>query len=185
MARTGIVRAARILKQGGVIAYPTEAVFGLGCDPQNLAAVERILHIKRRAPNKGLILIASDFSQLKPYLGFMTRGQTKQLQATWPGPVTWVVPAAEETPALLTGGRDTIAVRVSAHPTVQALCKAFGGAIVSTSANRSAAEPAREAFKCRVSLGAQLDFIVSEKVGDNPNPTEIRDLKSGEILRKG
>src|SRR5690606_18310794 len=135
--------AATALRSGGVIAYPTEAVWGLGCDPRNEAAVLRLLALKQREVDKGLILVGASEAQLTPYIDMLAldAAQRAAVLASWPGPHTWIVPASTQAPAWITGTHTGIAVRVSAHPTVIALCDAFGGALVSTSANR-AGEPA-------------------------------------------
>lgn len=170
---------------GGVIAYPTEAVFGLGCDPLEYGAVQRILDLKRRDAGKGLILIAARLEQLLPYLASLTPNIRKKLEATWPGPVTWVLPAAAYTPAWLTGGRETLAVRVTAHPLAKNLCELCDMALVSTSANHSGHPPARTALQVRNSLGPDVDCIVPGRVGPQIKPTEIRDGMSGKVLRAG
>jgi len=133
--RFALRRAARMLTAGGVIAYPTEAVYGLGCDPLDAQAVTRLLAIKRRPVEKGLILIASRFDQLGPYVQPLTAAIRQRLDESWPGPNTWLLPADPATPRWIRGDHRTIAVRVTAHPLAAALCEAFGGAIVSTSAN--------------------------------------------------
>lgn len=178
-------RLARLLRAGGVVAYPTEAVFGLGCDPLDPGAVDRLLAIKGRAAAKGLILIGADFEQLRPYLARLTPAQQARLQESWPGPVTWLVPAGAATPDWLTGGRDTLAVRVTAHAPAAALCRAFGGALVSTSANRSGGVPARTALRSRLIFGSALDGVLHGPVAGLARPTEIRDLRSGAIIRRG
>ncbi len=174
--------AKRYLNQGGVIAYPTEAVYGLGCDPLDPHAVARLLWLKGRAPEKGLILIASAIEQLAPYI-CVDDITAKELEGSWPGPVTWVVPAAANVPAWITGGRDTIAVRVTAHPLASDLCTAFGGALVSTSANTSGKEPARNPLQVRKRLRGLPDMIVNGATGQLDRPTEIRDAASGTLLR--
>ena len=123
-------------EQGEVLAYPTEAVFGLGCDPDNQDAVEKVLAIKTRPQDKGLILIAASIEQLNPYIdtSSLNAAMMERVNTTWPGPFTWIMPKAARTPDYLTGGRDTIAVRVSAHPTVIQLCNAVNKPLVSTSA---------------------------------------------------
>ena len=130
-------RAVDVLRRGGVIAYPTEGVWGLGCDPNNTDALQRLLALKQRDPDKGLILIAADIEQLDPLLDQLTPDQRARLAASWPAPLTWVVPVGPQLPVLVSGGRATLALRVSAHPTVAALCRAWGGPLVSTSANPS------------------------------------------------
>ena len=176
--------AARALRDGAIVAYPTEAVFGLGCDPLNRAAVDRLLAIKQRPIHKGLILIASDPVQLAPFIE--TPGDTAQarLDASWPGPVTWLLPARPQTPRWLRGGHASIAVRVTAHPVAAALCRAFGGPIVSTSANLSRRPPARSALQVRLRCPG-TDLIVHGACGDADRPTTIRDALSGAVLRAG
>jgi L-threonylcarbamoyladenylate synthase len=159
--------AVQALRMGGVIAYPTEAVWGLGCEPMNERAVERILALKRRDWRKGLILIAGDFAQLEPYVRLPSRNAMKRAQATWPGPATWVFPAAPEAPLWVTGDHDSIAVRVTAHPVAVALCAAYGGAIISTSANRSGQEPARSASELRRQFPTGIDYLVPGALFDS------------------
>lgn len=177
--------AARILRRGGIIAYPTEAVWGLGCDPRNEAAVLRLLDIKQRDMAKGLILIAGDESQLAPFIDMaaLTHTQQASVRESWPGPNTWVVPASTDAPCWITGAHERIAVRVSAHPDVIALCKAFGGAIVSTSANLAGmpAVHARDALDPR--LLARLDGVLDGETGGREAPSLIRDARSGAVLR--
>jgi L-threonylcarbamoyladenylate synthase len=178
-------RALEVVKSGGVIAYPTEAVYGLGCDPLEHAAVRRIFELKQRDAAKGLILIASDISQLLPFMATMPEPVLQKLRASWPGPVTWVVPAAPSLPFWLSGGRDTLAVRVTAHPVAAALCRVLDMALVSTSANRSGRPPARTALAVRNQLGDGVDDIVPGAVGGLSKPTEIREALTGKVLRAG
>jgi L-threonylcarbamoyladenylate synthase len=175
----------RRLRSGQVIAYPTEAVFGLGCDPVNEAAVRRLLAIKQRPIAKGLILIAADFTQLTPFVEPLDKAQRARVDETWPGPVTWLLPASERVPLWLRGRHDTIAVRVTAHPTAALLCRGWGGALVSTSANLSGRPPARTPLAVRRQLGTRIDCIVAEPVGGSARPSEIRDLRSGRVVRTG
>lgn len=177
--------AVRLLRAGDVLAYPTEAVFGLGCDPLNEAAVQRVLAIKGRPVAKGLILIAADFADLEPFVKPLTAEQQARLNATWPGPVTWLLPVRPTTPAWLRGRHDTLAVRVTAHPVAAALCAAWGGALVSTSANLSGQPPARSALAVRRRLGRRVDRVVPGAVGGAARPSEIRDLRSGRVVRPG
>jgi len=172
------------LHAGGVIAYPTEAVFGLGCDPRNESALQKIIDIKGRDSHKGFILIAASQTQLAPYLASIQDPWQRQFDEHWPGPVTFVVPASDDVRnTLLTGFRDTLAVRVSAHPVVRQLCEQYDGAIVSTSANRSGEPSLRTAAAVRQSMGAQINEIVDEPVGTRDAPSSIFDVVSGEQLR--
>lgn len=180
-----IRRAVRVLRIGGVIAYPTEAVYGLGCNSMDAEAVFRILELKQRPWQKGLILIASCQEQLTHYLQTIPPSLQHQLDASWPGPVTWLLPARPEVPRWLRGSHDSIAVRVSAHPGTIALCEAFGGAIVSTSANPASLEPARTPLKVRRYFGQQLGMILHGPLGGRAQPSEIRDAASGRLVRVG
>lgn len=180
-----IKRAVAVLEDGGLIAYPTEAVFGLGCDPLREDAVDRLLAVKGRSRQQGLILIASDFDQLKGLLDTSDQAAVNRALATWPGPVTWVFPARDHVPAWLTGGRGSLAVRVTEHPVAHALCAAFGRPVVSTSANVSGGEAARDADTVRRQLGDAVDCLVPGRVGGRDRPSEIRDARSGEVIRAG
>lgn len=177
-------KAARLLRTGGVIAYPTEAVYGIGCDPLNREAVHRILSIKQRAMAKGVILIASDFAQLAPFVLSPSPAIQDKLDRTWPGPVTWLLPSRPETPVWLRGSHSTIAVRITDHPLARALCDAFGGAIVSTSANASGRPPARTALQARLRCPG-VDHVVNGPTGGRKRPSEIRDANSEAVMRAG
>ena len=179
-----LLLAVRALKQGGVIAYPTEAVFGLGCNPHIEKALQRIIDIKGRDAHKGFIVIASNQSQLQAFVTKPDNQQQAQLDEYWPGPVTFVMPASKVFKnSLLSGYRDTLAVRVSTHPLVVELCDAYNGAIVSTSANRSGEPALRSAESVRASIGEELDVVMDAPVGKLDSPTMIMDLVSGERLR--
>ncbi|WP_020558271.1 Sua5/YciO/YrdC/YwlC family protein [Thiofilum flexile] len=178
-----ITQAVHVIQSGGVLAYPTEAVFGLGCDPSRLDAVERILSIKQRPVHKGLILIASAFEQLNDYLAPLDQAMLDRVLPTWPDAITWVLPARPEVSYLLRGEHDTIAVRVSKHPTVKALCDTLNHPLVSTSANIAGEEPFRSAQALNDQLGAYLDLVLDQPLGGRTQPSEIRDGLSGAILR--
>jgi L-threonylcarbamoyladenylate synthase len=178
------LRIARdVLRAGGVVAYPTEAVYGLGCDPQSRHAVEKLLQLKRRAATKGLILVAASLEQLDPYIAPLTDEIAQRVLSTWPGPFTWLVPAAEHTAPWLRGEHETIAVRVSGHPVVCALCETFGGALVSTSANWAGHAPARDALTVQRLFGSGVDYILHGPLGGLERPTSIRDARTGMMLR--
>ncbi len=174
--------AARVIRAGGVVAYPTEAVYGLGCDPANEAAVRRLLAIKQRPVHKGLILLAGDTAQLRPWISVSDTDMAR-MQATWPGPVTWVVPASERVPAWVRGRHSSVAVRVSGHPLARALALAAGTPIVSTSANLSGRPSARNAFQVGRQLGQEIDFLVAGQCDLAAKPSTIIDLTSGRTLR--
>lgn len=182
-----IASVVSILRHGGIIAYPTEAVFGLGCDPQQDTAIGKLLALKLRPADKGLILIAAEERQLYPYLDQqqISEAMWQRVRASWPGPVTWLLPAAVSVSSLLRGTHTTLAVRVSAHPLVQALCIAFGGPLVSTSANLAGQPPARSVQEVMQQFDDQLDAVLSGATGGADRPSEIRDAMTGRILRPG
>jgi len=177
--------AAAALRAGGIVAYPTEAVYGLGCDPRNHAAVERLFAIKRRPATQGVLLIASEFAQVEPYLDMPSIPQDAldRAGATWPGPHTWIFPRAADAPSWLAGGHTGLAVRVTAHELAADLCRAFGGAIVSTSANRHGEPPAMNAEQVRATFGAEIDALLNGALGGLERPTPIRDAISGASVR--
>lgn len=177
--------AVRALRHGGLVAYPTEAVYGLGCAPRDADAVLRLLALKQRPMAKGLILVAADYTQLQPYLLPLAEPLAQQVHASWPGPVTWLLPVPPDVPVWLRGEHDSIAVRVSAHPLVRALCHAFGGPIVSTSANPAGQRPARDALTVQRIFGGNVDCILHGPLGGLGRPTEIRDGRTGRIVRAG
>ncbi|CNL17716.1 sua5 YciO YrdC YwlC family protein [Yersinia intermedia] len=184
--RTALSDVLQALQQEEVIAYPTEAVFGLGCDPDSEKAVNALLALKQRPWQKGLILIAANYEQLKPYIddAALTDSQRETIFSVWPGPVTWVIPARPETPRWLTGSFDSLAVRVSDHPLVQQLCSQYGKPLVSTSANLSGQEPCRTTEEVRIQFGSSLPMLAG-LVGGRLNPSEIRDALTGKQFRQG
>lgn len=180
-----ILKAVWILKQGGVIAYPTEAVFGLGCDPFNPSAIDALLRLKQRSTYKGFILIADNFAKLQPLVNVIPKEKLDAVLATWPGPYTWVFPANLSTvPEPIRGGGTTVAIRVTAHPLAKHLCQAFDGPLISTSANLSCEPPLRTAAAVKAYFGNAVQIILEGETGELANPTEIRDALTGEILRK-
>lgn len=183
MNRLAIRHAARIVRGGGVVAYPTEAVFGLGCLPRDRIAVGRVLAIKRRSWRKGLILIGATLSQVERYAVLPPEPRRGEVLATWPGPHTWVLDARADAPRWITGGRSSVAVRVTAHPLARALCVAAGEALVSTSANVSRRPPHRRLLRLRRELGLRVDYVLAGPLGGLAEPTSIRDGRSGTILR--
>lgn len=177
--------AARALRNGGVVAYPTEAVWGLGCDPGNGQALCALLAAKRRDASKGLILVAGDMEQFAEILATLRDGERQVLLDSWPGPVTWLVPHHGKVHPLVHGGHLTVALRVSSHPLVQALCNAFGGPLVSSSANPQSLPPALNGSTVRRYFAGRIDYLLSGNLGGLQRPTEIRDLVSGRVVRSG
>jgi len=170
-----------IFLEGGVFAYPTEAVYGLGCDPDNETAVLRLLALKQRPISKGLILVASDFSQVQKYLKPLS---DKQLALTKPSATSYIYPALNSAPKWLTGDFNSLAIRVSKHPLVRELCETLGSAVVSSSANISGQAPAKTADEVLAQFEKKIDIILEGKLGDANKPSIIRDSISGQIFRK-
>ncbi|GHC14304.1 threonylcarbamoyl-AMP synthase [Kushneria pakistanensis] len=170
------------LHDGGVVAYPTEAVWGLGCDPDNTEALERLVTLKARDPAKGLILIASRIEQFAPWLAGLDDTHLARLEASWPGPVSWLVPDNGRAHPLVRGEHESVALRVSDHPLVGALCDAFGGPLVSSSANRANEAPCLDAEEIRDVFGTHV-LVVDGPLGGRTRPSEIRDLLTNDVLR--
>lgn len=177
----GIPYAADVLFRGGVIAYPTEGVFGLGCLPDDLPAVRRVIGIKRRDASKGLILIAANVAQLDGWVDLPDG--TSLPEADPRHPVTWIVPPGPKVSPLLCGGHDTIAVRLTTNPVARALCETADSPLVSTSANLSGKPVARNRFVLRRQFAGVVDYIVPGDCGPARGPSEIRDYASGRVLR--
>jgi len=177
-----IREAVRRIAAGGIIAYPTESVYGLGCDPFNGAAVSRLLRLKHRSIGQGVILVAADFAQLQPLLFPLDPTVKKRVLRTWPGAVTWLLPCLPEIPIWLRGTQDTLAVRVTSHPVASALCRRWGGPLVSSSANLHGRRPAATPLEIRRAFNNQLDYILRGPAGSG-QPSEIRDGRTGHLLR--
>lgn len=181
--RTAITAAVSALRSGGVIACPTEAVWGLSCDPCNKNAVERVLALKQRGWESGLILLAADSAQFESILAGLPEDRRRIVLESWPGPATWVCPAGPDVPAWIRGKHTDVALRVTAHPAARALCEAYNTPIVSTSANRSGSPPARTEKEVRRLFPKGIDAFVPGATGGNLGPTEIRDALTGDVLR--
>ena len=170
------------LKQGQVIAYPTEAVFGLGCDPFNEQAVKKLLALKYRDVDKGLILIAADFKQIGNLIAPMTTNIINKALLAWPGPVTWVFPASKKVPSWIKGTHDSVALRVTAHPIAREICEKFQGPIVSTSANIENKPVAKNIETVSEYFGNQV-IIINGELGSLEQPTKIIDVLTNKVLR--
>lgn len=173
--------ARECLKQGDIIAYPTEAVYGLGCSPFNQYAVEKILALKQRSKCKGLILLIADWSQLTPLIAPISDELLDRVRATWPGPVTWIFPKASHIPDWLTGEHDGIAIRMSAHPLAHQLC--MDGPVVSTSANIHGQDPATDLSELRLQFPDGIDVVLTGDLGGLSQPSAIFDVRNGARLR--
>ncbi len=179
-----IREAVRQLHAGGIVAYPTETVYGLGCDPFNGLAVMHLLSLKQRAMTQGVILSASKLAQLEPLLQPLKPATRKRVISNGPTPVTWVLPCVPETPAWLRGKHDTLAIRLTSHPLASELCSAWGRPLVSTSANIHGRHPANSASQVRKAFNNQLDCILYGPRGNN-TPSQIRDGLTGNMLGRG
>jgi L-threonylcarbamoyladenylate synthase len=175
--------AAALLRAGGVLAYPTEGVYGLGCDPDNQAAFAKIFALKRRPPEQGVLLIAADLEQVMPWIGEAPAAALARAEAIWPGAHTFIFPRSARVPDWVAGGHAGIALRVTAHAPSAALCRAFGGPIVSTSANRHGEAPAMSAVDIRAIFGEEPDGVLDAPLGGLDRPTPITDAVSGAIIR--
>lgn len=179
-----IAQAVDHLLKGHVIAYPTEAVFGLGCDPFNEQAVRRIDELKGRPKNKNFILIAASWDQINFLIKPLSRKQLEPIKKSWPGPHTWVFPASDAVPSWILGQNETIALRITNHPLARQLCQKFNKAIVSTSANLSGQAPAKNSSEVKKYFSNKIDFILEGDVGECRSPTPIRDARTGLYLRR-
>lgn len=175
--------AAALLHAGGVLAYPTEGVYGLGCDPDNHAAFQRIFALKRRPQAQGVLLIAASLEQVRPWIGTAPEAAFARANAVWPGAHTFIFPRSSRVPDWVAGGHPGIALRVTAHAPSAALCRAFGGPIVSTSANRHGEAPARSAADIRAIFGDEPGGVIDAPLGGLDRPTPITDAVSGAIIR--
>ena len=180
-----IRQAVRVIAGGGIVAYPTEAVWGLGCDPWNEEVVHRLLALKARPWQKGLILVAENIEQFEWLLRGLTAAQRSRLELSWPGPTTWLVPHTGNVPDWICGEHDTVALRVSAHPVLATLCRELSTPLVSTSANLAGSCAALEQFQVWRYFGAGLDYLVPGRLGGYDRPSMIRDLVSDTIVRPG
>ena len=180
----GMRQAAAVVAAGGVVAYPTEHCFGLGCNPLNEQAVRRILGLKRRSWDKGLIVISDHIRRLTRIVELSDPTLLVQPLASWPGPYTWLLPALSSTPLWLKGRHNTLAVRIPGHRIALELCRRAGSAVVSTSANRKDQLPFRTATRVRSEFGDAIDWIVDGPVGNSMAPSVIRDAATGRLIRQ-
>ena len=179
-----IREAVRQLAAGGIVAYPAETVYGLGCDPFNGQAVLHLLALKKRDVNQGLILVASELSQLEPLLQPLKPAAKRRVNSTPAIPVTWVLPCLPEIPVWLRGNHDSLAVRITSHPVAADLCTAWSGPLVSTSANIHGRQPATSPLQIRKAFNGQLDCILHGPRGSN-TASEIRNGLTGAVLQRG
>ena len=178
-----IENAVSALNAGGVIAYPTEYCFGLGCDPRNIDAIERLLKVKQRRKDQGVILVASNTAQVADYADLAGLSLIDEIIKSWPGPNTWLLPVKKAVSSWVCGNHSSVAMRVSAHATCQSLCTEFGHAIVSTSANRHGQNALLTAKDVINEFQGELDFVIDAPVGGALSASAIRDAITGEQLR--
>lgn len=176
-----IKRAAARLHMGAVIAYPTEGLWGLGCDPSNRFAVNRILALKSRPVSKGMILVADSVERLSPFFRYLPDENDLRVEGR---PVTWLLEHGQCSPDWITGGRETLAIRISKHPIIAGLCACSGLPLVSTSANPAGKEPAKTSLRVRSYFGNLIDVIVPGALGGQNGASEIRDFQTGRVLRE-
>lgn len=174
----------QVLHKKNVIAYPTESMFGLGCDPTSKEAVIKLLNLKQRSIEKGFILVASNYKQIKMYIDEknLSVEQRKKIFFYWPGPFTFLLPAHSSVPYWLTGKFNTIAVRISAHISIIKLCNFFGKALISTSANISCMVPCVTREEVFESFGRDFPLLNGE-IGSEKNPSRIVNIINGKIIR--
>ncbi len=188
MITTSATEAANLLKNGQVLAYPTEAVWGLGCDPHNEQAFQEILRLKQRPIEKGVILLAGQISQIEHLLVNLNPEIQKQVIDSWSNrhpaerATTWLLPATKDIPTWIKGNHPKVAVRVTTHPLCIALCHAFNGYIVSTSANSAGLEPARSLQEANTYFANKLNYLNGD-LGLSREPSKIIDAETGEIIR--
>ena len=188
MITTSVAEAASCLKKGQVLAYPTEAVWGLGCDPYNEQAFHEILRLKQRPIEKGVILLAAHVAQVEHLLTELRTEMRAKVIASWTNrkpnerATTWLLPAGDHIPTWIKGNHPKVAVRVTTHPLCVALCQAFNGFIVSTSANPAGLEPARSLQEANQYFANQLDYLNGD-LGLSREPSQIINAETGEIIR--
>ena len=171
------------LKQGGVIAYPTESCYGLGCLPTVAHALNTLIRLKKRPQNKGLIVIGDQVTRLQPLLKRPSEALLAELEQVWPAPKTFLLPARHSVLPLLRGKRRTkLAVRVPDHAGARRLCQAVGQALVSTSCNRAGKRVCKTEREVRRQFGRQV-WVIGGRIGRQKMPSQIIDGESGVRLR--
>lgn len=179
-------QAVRVLRAGGIVAYPTEAVYGLGCNPGDADSVSVLSALKQRTAGQGFILIAADLLQAESLIEIPDGDMGERVRSSWPGHMTWVCAARPQVPPWLVDTAGTLAVRVTTHPLACTLCREFGGPIISTSANLRGGPPARTALDVRGKFPLHaVDYVLSGEVGGRRAPSEIRDARDGRVIRRG
>ena len=169
--------------QDKVFAYPTEGVWGLGCNPFSEKAVNKLINLKKRPKNKGIIVLAGSLQQLLPFTQHLSEKLKKRMNSKWPGPHTWLVPSSSETPKWLLGPTGLLALRLSNHKTVKELTKSLNMPICSTSEKISRKKPAKDSEEIRTFCYDKVHRIEG-KLDSLKKPTPVQNLESKEWLRK-
>ncbi len=182
MSPWALNRFVHAVFRGAVFGYPTDTVWGFGCHPLIAGSVSRILQIKNRSPDKGLILLSSRIEYCLAYLG-VEADELESICLPGEQPTTWLVTASEFCPPWIHGIYPTVGIRITSHPLIQSICDGLQAPIVSTSANRSGKATARTSFQMRKQFGSEIDFIVNGFATGSHQPSEIKSLTSGTILR--
>lgn len=188
MSFSDLEQAIETLKTGNVLAYPTEAVWGLGCDPNQEQAFNKILQLKQRPIEKGVILLSESIERIEDLLAPLDTTIREQIIASWQPhtasqrATTWLLPISDAIPAWIYGQHDRVAIRVTQHPLCKQLCEAFDGLVVSTSANPAGLAPAINAQEVLNYFGHQVQ-ILHGNVGQSPKPSRILDAVTGEVIR--
>ena len=177
-----LVEAISCLQEGGIVAHACEGVWGLACDPYDKTAVQRVLDIKNRDVSKGLLVIGGTAAVFEEELSRLQTRQRQVVEMSWPGPSSWVV-FTDRYPSWVTGDKGNIGIRVPGHRQARALAAGFGGAIVSTSANRSGKPSLTEYSSVIGEFGGRVDFVLSGKIAGKTGPSTIRIAETGELLR--
>jgi len=178
---TKITQAMATLQAGGVLAYPTESVYGLGCAAADRVAVRRIVELKQRSPSMGLITLIANLEQVEDWLDSRYSHLWDKACASWPNAITWLFPCSDRAPVWLTGGTHRIALRRPAHALALALCEDI--AIVSTSANPSQFPAAQSSEQVLAYFPQGVDTILVGECGGRSEPSQIIDLISDKISR--
>lgn len=183
MIGQSIKQAALAIKQAGVVIYPTEGVYGLGCDFRNQQAVQKLLSLKQRPISQGLILVASHIQQILPLIKPTHRSHLARALKTWPGHSTWVFPSTPLVPNWISGEHQSVAVRLSNHDTVISLCNELDSAVVSTSANINGQTPMDNCLDLFDLWGSAVDYYLDLPLGGQAHASSIRQASDGKVLR--
>lgn len=176
--------AVKALQQGGVIIYPTEAVYGIGCDPYNEKAVQKLLAIKQRSVEHGLILLIDNWRNIMPLINLDYELDFVAIENNPVKNITWLFPASNQVPSWITGKHDQVAIRSPDHHLAKKICAAFKGPIVSTSANITG-KPACTSYTAVINNfnDLRIDYIVDSPVGSYQQPSTIIDYLTREVIR--